>query len=266
MNLFYFELKLYLKSAIGWLISVVAILILLMVGLFPLYMNAEEEINQILQNFSPVFAQAFGIAISDMFTFGGFYNFSFGYISLLAGVMAASLAITVFAREKKAKCLDFILTKPMSRKGIFLYKLAMSLAVLISFNLIYNLVFLWIYQVGGDNGVSFGSVLHAGMGLLYTQLVFLAVGILFGVLARRIRSVSGTATIVGLAAFILSSLANVLDDEKMDYIAPLKYFAPDRIFKGDNYQASLVVAAFIIITACLAIAFTKFVNSDARQV
>lgn len=266
MNIFFFEIKSYLRSAIGWMLSIIVILMLLMLGMFPMYMDAAEEVQKILENFPPAFAQAFGIAIESMFSFGGFYNFSFGYISLLGGVMAASFAITVFAREKKSKSMDFLLSKPVSRNQIFFMKLSACLALLADCNIIYILLFIGVYNAQGDGAISTGRVILAAAGLFFTQMIFLALGVLYAILAKRIRSISGTATIIGLAAFILSSMANVLDEKKMDYIAPLKYFEPERIFEGENYEVGFVIAAGIIFIVSIAVAYTKFVKSDAHQV
>ncbi len=266
MNLYLFEIRSYIRSAIIWIASIILMFMLLMNGMFPLYMDAADSIEAVLANFPPAFAQAFGIAIGKMFTFGGFYSFSFGYISLIAGVMASSLAITVFAREKKAKSLDFILTKPISRTKIFFNKLFACITILFMVNLVYEIFFVIVYYAVGEGDASLGRVIYGGAGVFFTQLLFLGFGIVFALTAKKIRSISGTGTLFGVTAFILSSLANVLEEETMYYIAPLKYFEPYRIFDGENYEGKFVVAAILILAVCLSVAYWKFIKSDTRQV
>lgn len=265
MNVFFFEIRSYLRSAITWTISIIVVFILMMYGLFPLYMDAAATLDSVLENFPPAFAQAFGIAINNMFSFGGFYNFAFGYLALMAGIMAVCMAITVFAREKKSKSMDFILTKPISRAKLFQSKLFACVAILLTMNVLYEIFFLFVYQSKGANEVSLAGALYAGAGIFFTQLIFLAFGILFSVTAKKIRSISGVGTIFGITAFILSSLANVLEEEKIYYISPLKYFEPDGIFKGENYEVGLIIASILIIAVCLGIAYRIYIKSDTHQ-
>ena len=266
MNLIFYEIKSSLKSSIIWIISLIAAFIVLMLGAYPAYSSAVDEITSLLLNYPKEFVEAFGINIDSLFSYGGFYNFSFMYIGLLGAIMASAIAIGIFAREKRAKCSDFLLTKPISRESIFIKKLLSSLAIIVAANIIYIFSAVVIYKASGDDSVNLGTLVLAIMGLFFTQLVFLSFGIVFATFSKKVRSVSGIATALGFGAFILSSIANVLDDKSLEFIAPLKYFEPISVFDKGSYDMKLVITAVVIIVACVGISFVKFCKGDVHAV
>lgn len=266
MNLIYYETKRSLKSSFIWTVSLITLFALMMLAAYPTYNSAVDEVTELLANYPPEFIAAFGMDIKNLFSYGGFYNFAFGYIGLVGAIMAASLSISVFAREKRSKCLDFLLTKPISRESIFIKKLISCLIILIITNLIYIILAMIMYQGSGDTSIDMGTFIFAIMGLFFTQLVFLSFGITFAVFSKKVRSVSGTATTFGFTAFILSAITNIFDDKNIDFIAPLKYFEPHNVFVSGNYDTKLVITAIIIVVFCIGISFVKYCKSDVYSV
>lgn len=266
MNLICYEIKSILKSSIVWACSLVGLFALMMLGAYPVYSDAIDEITPILANFPPEFTAAFGMNLESLFSYGGFYNFTFGYIGLAAAIMASSLSIAIFAREKRSKCSDFLLTKPLSRESIFMKKLVSGFSIIVITNAIYVLSAIFIYRVNGEKSDGLAKFAMAALGLFFTQLVFLSIGVFFATFAKKVRSVSGAATAFGFGAFILSAITNVFDDKNLDFIAPLKYFEPNAVFENGSYEIKFVCMAALIIVVCIGTSFVKFCKSDAHAV
>ncbi|NLY09040.1 MAG: ABC transporter permease subunit [Tissierellia bacterium] len=262
MNLISYEIKSSIKSSIIWTVAIIATFTFLMLGAFPTYSNAKQEIVSLLNNYPPQFLLAFGLNIEKLFSFEGFYNFSYGYIGLMGGIMAVALSISTFGREKMYKATDFLLTKPMSRELIFIRKLLACLAIIISVNIVYIVAGIAVRSVSGDVSYSIGEYILILSGFLFLQLVFLAIGIIIATLSKRIRSVAGTATAVGFTAFILSAISNIFEDKHIEYAAPLKYFEPIYIIDKGIYEPKLIAAAVIVIALCCIISFFIYCRSD----
>ncbi len=263
MNIFKFELKAGLKGSAAWTVLLIAALIAFMGGVYPFFSESVDDVLRVIEGFPPEFAAAFNLEISSMFSFGGFYGFGFSYFSLLGAIMATSLGLSSFAREKRVKCADFLLTKPMSREAIFSAKLLSGLAILVVANVFYVIASM---AIGASNDEGGATMFMASLSLLLTQLVFYAAGVFFAVFAKRVRSVSGVATAFGFAGFILTALNNIFEEEAIRFIAPLKYFEPTALFASGAYEWQYALTGAVIAIACVAAAFVRFCKSDAHAV
>lgn len=266
MNLVSFEIKSALRSSIIWVVSLVALFALLMLSVYPLYSDAVDEVTAIMDNFPPEFAAIFGMHLADIFSYGGFYNFAFLYLALVAAIMASSLSMAVFAREKRSKSLDFLLTKPVSRQGIFMKKLLSCFIIITGTNVIYVLCGVFMYWADGEKAYSMGTYILALLGLYFTQIVFMAFGIAYATFARKVRSVSGAATAFGFGAFILSAITNLMEDKNLDFLAPLKYFQPMEVLDHGAYKVALILAAVVVVGACIGASYAKFSKNDIPAV
>ncbi len=264
MNILVFELKSELKSALIWTVSLVGALLIFMSGVFPIFQESMEDVIAIMQNFPPEFAAAFGISLESMTGYLGFYNFSYGYLALIGAIMATSVTLSVFAREKKARCNDFLLAKPISRQSIFLYKLAAVAIIILGANIVYTAVSLWLYNhYEGGNIMDF---IIGSSGVFLTQWVFVALGVLYANFVKRVRSIAGIATAFGFGAFIISALYGILDEEIILFVAPLKYFEPRAYFFADGFELKLVVTAVLIVAIGLLVSALRFKNRDISSV
>lgn len=263
MSIFLFEFKEQFKTALIWTFSLLTVLLLLMMGIYPVFEASLDDVLRIINGFPPEFASAFGLDVKSMFSLGGFYSFTFGYISLVGAIMAVSIAVSTFSREKRSKCVDFLLTKPMSRERIFWSKLISNLSIIILVNLAYVVACIIIFARDNNNTA---TVLLAAASLFFTQLVFLGIGIFFAVYAKKVRSVTGIATTFGFGAFILSALVNIFKEEAMRFIAPLKYFDPTDLFASGAYETKYAIMGVLVVIICLCSAFVLYCKSDTHTV
>ena len=263
MNVCLFELKAQGKSAALWAVSLIGVLLVFLLGIYPLFEENTQDILQMLSGFPPQFSEAFGMDVSSLFSLGGFYGFSFGYIGLIGAIMAAAAALSSFSREKRAKCTDFLLTKPLSRRKIFAGKLAAGAVILLAANVLYAACCIPILR---DGGVPEKKALLACLSLLLTQAVFYAMAVLFATYSRKVRSVSGTAIGFGFAGFILSALVSILKEDAVRFVAPLKYFDPTDVFVSGGYDVPYAATGVAIILFCLLVSAVLFCQKDAHAV
>ena len=260
MNIFLFETKRQYVSALIWTVALVLVLWGLTAGVYPSFQTSVAAIKRVVESFPPSFAEAFGVNVSNLFNFGGFYNFCFGYLSVMGAIMAASLGISLFAREGRAKCEDFLFTKPVSRGRIFWIKFLSGLVLLLAANCAYMIVALALGQANNT------SMFLPALALFLTQLVMYAIGISCAIFARKIRSVSGMATIIGFGAFIVSALTNILNEPFMRYLDVLKYFEPAHVLSTGSYDGKFVFVATVVFVLALCVSYVRFTRKDTKSV
>ena len=266
MNIFLFELKALRSSFIIWTFSILLVFFALMTGIYPAFLASANDVAKVFSNYPPEFMIAFGFDAASVFSFGGFFTFTYTYLALTGAIMASSLALSTFSREKRSKCVDFLLTKPIKRGSIFFYKFASGFLFLTAMNLLFLGIASLVFRGGRQEADIYSRFLLAAVGLFLTQLVFYALGLTFAVFAKKIRSVSGIATAFGFSAFIISALQGILKEEALRYISPLKYFNPESVFQTGSYETKYALTGAVVFLLCLIISYVKFCRSDAHAV
>jgi ABC-2 type transport system permease protein len=218
-----------------------------------------------LESLPKYFALMFGLELSVIFSFGGFFQFVFTYVVLIGSIMAASVSLHAFAREKRLKCTDFILTKPVRRGKIFGMKLLSCLVVLAATNVLFLAVCAFVWQAKGADG-SLGKMIVSSLSLLLTQLVFVGIGALLSMVLKKVRSVSGVATAVGLVGFLLMALTSLLQEDFLKYLSPLNYYSPGSVFLTGGFDAKLAWTGALVAAVTTALAYILYVKRDAHAV
>lgn len=262
MNVYTFELQKQAWSIAFQTVVLAGLLAGLMLAVYPVYVGAEEQVKAALSGFPPEFAAAFGLAVENIFSYGGFYAFGNLYLTLVGAIFAATLGLSVFAREKRSQCIDFLLTKPLGRGKTFNAKLLACLSGLIVMNAVFVAVSFAVHAWSGDTQVSSDRIALVSLGMAGTQVVFLALGVFFALFLRRVRSVSGIASMLGMAGFVLMALVNLTEEDALRFVSPLQYFDPTPVFSTGSYDVAYVATAAALTVVLLVVSFVHFCKSD----
>ena len=262
MNVFRFELRRVWLNAAVWTLVILGLLGGLIIGALPAFLDSRAGVEAMLSSFPPAFAAAFGLQLDNLFSFGGFYSFGFLYYSLFGAIMAASIGLDLFSREKREKCMDFLLTKPRSRGRLFGEKMLAALTLLLLSNALFVAESLALYRAYVPAPLEMGHALLAAVSLLCTELVMFAIAVFAAVYARRIRSVSGTATAIGFAGFLLSALNSLLEEEKFRYVTPFKYFDAEKAFLTGSFDTPYAVAGAVVAILLVCAAYLRYTKRD----
>jgi len=258
MNVFLFELRQQLRQILLQTVVLSGLLMLFILGMYPIYLSAQDQVQTMLSGFPPQFATMFGMDVTNIFSYGGFYSFGNLYLVLVGAIMAASLGFAVFAREKRSRCADFLLTKPLGRTRTFCAKLLACIVGLLVVNLVFVAVSIALYEGTGEDSLAVSTVALVALGMAGTQLVFLSLSVLLSVFMRRVRSASGPATMLGFMGFVMTALVNLTGEQTLRYFSPSQYFDPSTVFSGSSYDGGYVMCALVVIVACLAISFVRY--------
>ncbi|NLI54268.1 MAG: ABC transporter permease subunit [Clostridiales bacterium] len=262
MNVFRFELRRAWVSAAVWTLVLLALLGGLIAGALPTFLGSRAAVEAMLSNFPPAFAAAFGVQLDNLFSFGGFYAFGFFYYSLFGAIMTAAIGLDLFSREKREKCMDFLLTKPRARGRLFFEKLLAAMTMLLVSNALFIAVSLALYRANAPEPHMMGRALLAAAALLFTEIVIFSVAVFAAVFAKKVRSVSGAATAIGFGGFLLSALQSLLEEEKLRYVTPFKYFDVSKMFFEGKFDTPYVVTAVVLTAALMLAAYLRYTRAD----
>lgn len=262
MNVYRFELKRAWLGVLIWTLLLTGLLCGLITGGLSAFMDSRGAVESMLENLPPAFRAAFGLEIDHLFSFGGFYSFGTLYFSLFGAIMAAGVGLDLFSREKREKCMDFLLTKPRTRNRLFFEKLLAALTLLALSNIPFIAASLALYRVYAPAPQMMGHALLAASSLLLSELLFFAVGACAGVFLRKVRSVSATATAIGFAGFLLSALHSLLEEEKLRYITPFKYFEAAKAFFDGAFEPAYAYTGGMLMLALIIAAYVRYTRAD----
>lgn len=262
MNVFRFELRRAWVGAAVWTLVILGLLGGLIIGALPAFLDSRAGVEAMLKNFPPAFAAAFGLQLDNLFSFGGFYSFGFLYYSLFGSIMVAIIGLDLFSREKREKCMDFLLTKPRTRSRLFGEKLLAALTLILVSNALFVAESLVLYRGYAPAPLEMGHALLAASSLICTELVLFAVAVFAAVFTRKIRSVSGAATAIGFAGFLLSALHSLLEEEALRYITPFKYFDAAKAFFEGSFDAKYAVTGAVLTVVLLVASYARYTRAD----
>ena len=262
VNTFAFETKAQVRSVAVWTMSLVALLVVFAGGFYPAFLESRDAVQEALASLPPAFAAVFGVQMDAIFSYGGFFQFLYTYLGVVGAIMAAGVGLAAFAREKRSSCVDFLFVKPVSRGWLFARKGLACLALLAAANVVFVAASIATYLLNGQDKAGLGTLVLASLSLFLLQVVFLAVGVVVAVFARKIRSVSGMATALGFGGFALLALHSMLQEETLRFVSPLNYFNPGTVFETGGYEAKYAVAAAVVVAVCVAAAWVRYCRSD----
>jgi len=205
------------------------------------------------------------IYVESLSTLEGFYSFVFVYIVLCGAIQAMNLGVSIVSKEVRDKTADFLLTKPVSRVEILTSKLLAALAALVMTNIIYLAITVPM-TLTVKSAFSMKIFLMISATLFFVQLIFLALGVIVAVMARKIRSVISISLSTVFGFFIISMLGSVIGEKAIRYISPFKYFDLAYIVKHAAYETSFMIIELIFIIVAIAASYLVYVKKDIHAV
>jgi ABC-2 type transport system permease protein len=265
MNIFLHELRAYSKSTIIWTVSLI-IMVVLFLSIFPTFAKDAEEYQKLLEGYPEAVRKAIGLELNTVFTILGFYSYSFLYISLCGAIQAMNLGTSIISKETREKTADFLLTKPVTRSNIMTSKLLAALTSLMVTNFVFIIASnLMASQVSTEAYSSKGLFLIS-FSLFLIQLIFLALGLIISVLARKIKSVLTVSLSTVFTFFIISMLSSASGDGAKRYLSPFEYFDTAYIIEHSRYETSFLAVGMVIIVVAVMASYYVYTKKDIHAV
>ncbi len=259
MNVFRFELKQVIPMVVGWTIGILLVLYFMIIGVYPIFRDGIELLESMIAKMPAELLSTFGFDIELMLQYTGFYGFITIYIGLIGAIMASNVGITIFAREKKNKCRDFLFVKPIEKYKLYWIKFLAGFCTLLLFNLIYAGISLWLFDYYNEITV---ETICFSFSLFATQIVFYALGIFVAVYKRKVRTYVELASTIGFGAFVLSSVVRLLDEKYLNYLSPLHYFSVMEYLQDNKGWFSYLICGVVAVLCCIVVSLCKYKTEE----
>lgn len=234
-NLYSKELKRNRKNLIIWSSIVIGFTILVM-SVFPYMKNMGEEMAKMMSKLPEGMVRAMGIDEQTFNTILGLYNSYYGvYIIVLLSIYTSSTGATIISKEEKNKTAEFLLTKPISRKNLFVTKLSVLFTLTFTAFFVQTITALIFVIALGEEHVKWSVFTTMHIHGLILILLFTCVGLALSMLIKPKRNFMGMTVGIVFGSYFLNTIAKVADTVSwIGYISPFHYL--DFAVTDPNYS------------------------------
>lgn len=244
MPLFRHTLKTEKNAFLIWALSLTATL-LLFLFMYPSILKEKEAYEKILAVYPKEVLDAFAIELDTLLSFHGYLGYVYGYILLALCIYSMRLGLTAIGKELSRNTSEFLFAKPVTRSRVLLEKgaAAVLLLLLMTVCLLISALFMEVLYVENQNpGMTALIILSA----FFLQILFYSLGLLLGILKRRIRFFSSTAIGIVSSFYILSMISQVLDKDYLRLFSPFRYFSVPEIMRSAAYDTFYLLLSLIL--------------------
>ena len=259
MVLFFHEMRRNRLSLIIWT-AVISFMLALCVFIYP---EMKDQMNEMTDMFADMgnLTAAFGMDELNFGEFMGYFGLECGELLGLGGVIfAALLGISALSKEEKDRTAEFLLTHPVSRVRITLYKLLSVLAQIFILNIAVACVtFISIAAVGEDADTKTMLILFLAYFLLQIEIGCIT----FGLSAFMRRGGVGIGLGLGIMTYFINIIANLTEElEPLKYLTPFSYAEGSYIVNNCALEWKYMIAGAAVMAVCLVLGFIKYDRKD----
>ncbi|CAM4442931.1 ABC-2 type transport system permease protein [Paenibacillus endophyticus] len=265
MNIFLHELKSYGKSTLIWSVSLVALLVLFM-SMYPSIAADIDSFKKLLDSYPEAVRKAIGLEVENLGSVLGFYAYIFLYLSLCGAIQGMNIGTSIISKEIRDKTADFLMTKPVSRITVLTSKILAALTSLVATNMFFLTAASMMLDQVKTEEYSAATFFMITATLFYVQLIFIALGVVISVIARKIKSVLTLSLGTVFTFFIVGMLVSTGNNEAKRYLSPFKYFDTAAISRSSSYEPSFLLAGAGIVLISLLVSYFVFIRKDIHAV
>lgn len=270
MNIFKFEFRRLLKSAIIWSLVCGGLAVLFM-ALFPSMKNMgmESLVNDKMDALPSDILKAFNI--DESMDFSNIYNYfayCIQYIAMASAVYGSILGVNALIREESQGTIEFLYSKPITRAKIVTAKLAsISVIFLVYIMIVFILTIGICYSVKPEDIESIDLLINIKsvfIGVLILGYIFMSIGLL---ISSIIKSDKGAISI-SIGIFFISYFLGIISKLKesfewMKYFSPFDYYAPSLII-SDGFEVRFIILGLVIILFSIVGSYTIYRKKNMK--
>ncbi len=265
MQVFIFEVKKILPSLLIWIASIF-VLHLFFMAFFPTFSKEAATLDRILAFYPPELLKAFGLGeASSLADLLGYYGFVFPFVQLCLGVQSAYYGFHLLSVEEREMTADFLLSKPVSRKNIWLSKVTtgyFSMLTTAFFTCLGGLIALKFFS----SGQSYDTHLfvRAYLWIPVFQTSFFSFGLFISCLLSKIRSVLGYTMGIVFATYVLNAFRSIIGSQHIALLSPFYHLDFTYLVRNNQFNLSLILPASFVSFILLYGSYRLFLMRNMR--
>ncbi|WP_425449662.1 ABC transporter permease subunit [Dethiothermospora halolimnae] len=263
MNIYLRELKRNRKSLIIWSIIMIG-LIVLMMSVYPSVARDSQNMEQMIESMPQAFSTIFGLdklSLSDIF---GYYSMEgYLFVTLMGSIYAIMLSAGILSKEESDKTVEFLLSKPITRREVVTSKLLVYLTNIIIFNVVMTITLFISFQMTKTEDFSMKLFWLISVAPLLLHLTFGAIGFLISVFITKGKKILPVSLGIVLITFFFSIIANISDKlEGIKYLTPFKYVEASDIILNERIDLKYIMIMVLINVICVGMTYVFYNKKD----
>lgn len=221
-----FDLKINLKTIIGWCIAMFSVMFLYMI-LFP---SIQEIAKAKMEAMPKELLQFVGMEnFSDMSNFVSYYGIIFNLALIAISIFAVTFSSNLLYREEKSKTIEFLYSLETSRLEIYIAKLITAFIGVFVVRCSTMFAALLCGFINGGETFSAIKILKITAISGFIPFFFMAVGSALSAVSARIGA-PVTGSMIVIFSYMLGYLGKLLEENA----AWLKYLSPFELFQAEH--------------------------------
>lgn len=262
MNILMRELRINRINLLVWTVILAGLCILVM-AFFPSLARQAATLEKVMSSLPRGVLLAFGLQKISMVDIMGFYaTKQYTTVTLFGSIYAILLSSSMLSKEESDKTIEFLLSKPASRREIVTSKLLAIIILILILNLLITLAMYITLSVVKTQAFNMKIFLLLSIGSFLLHLTFAAIGYLLSALARH-KSLTSLALAIVLVTYFLgiaSALSSKLDFLK--YLSPFKYVDAVDILTRVTIPADYLLLIAIINVTAITLTYIIYQRKD----
>lgn len=259
MNIYKYELRTHFGSMLLWSVTIVGLMLLFM-AVYPAFSSDTALMDSIISNYPEEMLKAFGMNTGlPMSSVLGYLVFIFPFIQLTIAIQASNYGFSMLSVEERELTADFLMSKPVSRRRIFISKfLAVFTVIAFTNAMTWGATFLSLYLFDNGNPYDSDKIILFLSTVIVFQLFFVSIGMFVSVIVPKIRSVLSYSMAFAFGLYILNALRNIIGGELLGIFTPYYYFDPGYILENGAYNTPMLFVCVAVIVVSLAASYILY--------
>ncbi|OPX90090.1 MAG: ABC-2 family transporter protein [Pelotomaculum sp. PtaB.Bin104] len=243
MKLYWHELLALRRDISTWSLTLAAIIILFM-GLFPVFKNSPTDIAAILAGFPDTVKDLFGFTNIKLNHLSGYYPFVVKTAIEIGIIGAFILGAKVINKETHRKTADFLFSKPISRTMILREKLLALITATVIINLVFIFAACLMSALVAPGEVALRPLVMTSASVFFLMLLYNVWGMLVGIFFPKFK---GIIAIAIASLFVFHILYEVLlvafgsENPYARWLIPFLYFDREAIMLTARYDPGILL-------------------------
>jgi ABC-2 type transport system permease protein len=230
-NLFLKELRRNAFSLMIWMIVIICLITVTM-SIYRTFMENQSKIVGMLSLIPKGALQFKGISnFDDLLSILGFYAANnIIYMMVLGSIFAIVLSSNILLKEEYNKTAEYLLTRPLTRREIFISKLAVISLNVFLLNLVTSLVGFICMELVKKGPFSIRAFLILSAYTLLLNLLFGAIGLFLSTLVKRAKPITTLSIGLVLIFYFIYTVSKITEGAgNLGYLSPFKIANMDAI-------------------------------------
>lgn len=223
-TIFLMEWKQSHKNFFIWM-GLMLLLIFMAVIEFTALKDVFPILDKTLASYPKILKIMFGINDYPINSAIGTYACMYFWYTLVAYPYAACFGAHIICKEERFKTAEFLYTKPYKRSNVLMAKMLVGITNMLVMIMVTALLNIFLVLPVVDGGSLVPQVLLTMLGMFFTQLMFMTIGMLCATFAKN--SKGSVVVSVGILLFSYSlafTIEYMGDITFLDIFTPVRYF------------------------------------------